>query len=129
MRVRGAFLVVLVGLVFGTVGCDGGGASEEPPASPSGVQVTSQDGAIGLTWEGASEASGFNVYRSTSSMSSVSGSPVNGDAPLDQTSFTDESVDNGTHYYYRITAVGGGGESDPSSEVSARPFPSPPNRP
>lgn len=125
--VRGLFLMVFAGLVVGTVGCDGGGASSDPPNAPSGVQATSGDGTVSLEWEGASEASGYNLYRDTSSAVRTDGSPVNGDTPVDQTFFADESVDNGTLYYYRVTAVGDGGESEPSAEVEVRPFPAPPD--
>jgi len=121
--------ILVGGLVLGVVGCDGGGTSDEPPSRPSGVEATSQDGAVRLTWDRSSAASGYNVYRDTSSQAGIGGSPVNGDTPVGQASFTDESVVNGTRYFYRVTAVGDGGESDPSSEVSARPFPGPPDRP
>jgi fibronectin type 3 domain-containing protein len=126
---RGLFVLIAV-LVVGTVGCDGGGSSSDgPPAAPSAPQATSQDGAVALTWDGSADATGYNVYRATSSRSGVSGAPVNGDAPVDDTSFSDTSVENGTRYYYRVTAVGSGGESPPSPEVSVRPFPRPPDRP
>lgn len=111
----------------GLVGCDGGGASDAP-AAPTGVQATSQEGAVALRWEEAAGAEGYNVYRDTNSTSGVSGTPVNGETPIEQAAYTDDAVENGTRYYYRVTAVGGG-ESEPSSEVSARPFPSPPDRP
>ncbi len=126
--VRGAFLLVLSGLIAGAVGCDGGGSSaEEPPPAPSNVAATSQDGAVVLEWEGVSDASGYNVYRDTTSFSGTDRSPLNEEAPIEPSSFTDESVENGTRYYYRVTAVGDGGESAPSSEVLVRPFPSPPD--
>ncbi len=110
-------------------GCDGGGTSPEPPSPPTSVQATTQDGSVSLTWDGGADASGYNVYRSTSSFSGAPGTPVNGDTPLRQPTLTDDAVDTGTRYYYRVTAVGEGGESDPSAEVSVRPFPSPPPRP
>lgn len=110
-------------------GCDGGGTSSEPPSSPTSVQATTQDGSVILTWDGETEASGYNVYRNTRSFSGADGTPVNGDNPLGQPTLTDDAVDTGTRYYYRVTAVGEGGESEPSAEVSVRPFPSPPPRP
>jgi fibronectin type 3 domain-containing protein len=91
------------------------------------VEATSQDGAVTLTWEGVSEAGAYRVYRATSATSGVSGAPLRDG--LSESSFTDASVENGTQYYYRVTAVGEGGESDPSSEVTVRPFPGPPDRP
>jgi len=124
---RSALLIVLVGVAVGGLGCDGGGSSAEPPAAPSDVRATSEDGAVALTWEASAEASAYNVYRDTSPVDEVEGTPVNGDTPVNQVGYTDESAENGTRYYYRVTAVGEGGESTPSSEVSARPFPSPPD--
>jgi fibronectin type 3 domain-containing protein len=82
---------------------------------------------VTLSWDGSSNASGYNVYRDTSPFSTVDGTPVNGDSPVEPTGFTDDSVDNGTRYYYRVTAVGDGGESDPSPEEQVRPFPPPPD--
>jgi len=111
------------------MGCDGGGSSAEPPSPPTNLQATTTNGAVSLTWNGESAVSGYNVYRSTTADSGVGGTPVNGGSPLGQTEFTDASVEAGTRYYYRVTAVGEAGESEPSSEVSIRLFPSPPPRP
>lgn len=127
--VRILAVMAIGGGLIGLTGCDSGGSSVDPPSPPTNVQTFAEDGIVNLTWEGGPEASGFNVYRDTSSLSGVSGAPVNGDDPLGQSGFTDDSVEKGTIYYYRITAVGEGGESEPSAEVSIRPFPSPPPRP
>ena len=118
--------LILLGVVFTLVGCSGGGGGNiAPPSPPTNLEATSQDGAVGLTWTGVSGADEYRVYRATDSTSVVSGSPVS-EAPLTESTFTDTSVENGTRYYYRVTAVGEGGESDPSSEVTVRPFPTPP---
>jgi len=123
-----AVFVLGVG-VLALAGCGGGGSSVDPPSAPTNVQVTAQDAAVTLTWDGRSAASGYNVYRGTSAGVGASGTPVNGASPIGQLTFTDSAVENGTRYYYRVTAVGEGGESEPSAEVSIRPFPSPPPRP
>ncbi|WP_103027603.1 fibronectin type III domain-containing protein [Salinibacter altiplanensis] len=121
--------LVLGGSVLGLTGCDGGGSSADPPSPPSNVEATAQDGAVALTWDGGASTSEYNVYRATSPGVGTSGAPVNGNDPIGPSEFTDDSVKNGTLYYYRVTAVGEGGESNPSAEVSVRPFPSPPPRP
>lgn len=125
--VRIVCLLAVGGLAVGAAGCDGGGSSADPPSAPSSVEVTSEDGAVSLSWDGGADTSGYNVYRDTGSLSGTGSTPVNGDAPVDTAGFADGSVENGTLYYYRVTAVGDGGESDPSSEVNVRPFPSPPD--
>lgn len=128
MLMRTVCLVAVGGLAFGAAGCDGSGSSSaDPPSPPSSVEAASEDGAVSLSWDEAADASGYNVYRDTTSLSGTGSAPLNGDAPVDTAGFADGSVDNGTLYYYRITAVGDGGESDPSSEVNVRPFPSPPD--
>ncbi len=118
--------LLLLGIALPLVGCSGGGGGNTaPPSPPTNVEATSQDGAVALSWSGSSAANEYRVYRSTRSTSGVSGSPVS-EAPLTESAFTDAAVENGTQYYYRVTAVGEGGESDPSSEVTVRPFPTPP---
>lgn len=52
------------------------------------------------------------------------------DAPLTDTTFRDGAVENGTLYYYRISAVdNAGNEGNPSDEIAVTVFPSPPDRP
>lgn len=127
-----ARIMVLMAIGTGLLvlpGCDGGGTSPEPPSPPANVEAATEDGSVTLAWDGGTDASGYNVYRGTSSFSGANGTPVNEEAPLGQSMFTDDAVETGTRYYYRVTAVGEGGESEPSAEVSVRPFPSPPPRP
>lgn len=129
-------LALVLGL--GLPACSGGGSNGDsrdeelsPPASPTGLESASQDGAIGLGWDASSGADMYRVYRSTSSGVDASGSPLaNG---IEETEYVDESVDNGTTYYYVVTAVvsegGQTAESDPSNEVEKTPFSDPPDRP
>lgn len=114
---------------MGCGGSGGTGVDGEAPTAPTGVQATSQDGSVALSWDGVEGASGYNVYRDTTSAAGGGGSPINAEAPIEQLSFTDASVENGTRYYYRVTAVAEGGESEPSVAVGVRPFPDPPDRP
>lgn len=118
--------LLLCGFCLAGVGCGLFGSSE-PPAAPSGLEGVSGDAQVELSWEAVNEADTYNVYRSTSS-SGVEGDPIKGNVP--QTSATDASVENGTSYYYRVTAVDGdGNESDPSGELKVTPFANPPERP
>jgi len=133
------FLLAVI-LIFTLPACSGGGSNgggenggsgPTAPAAPSGLSATSQDGAIGLEWGGVSGADTYRIYRSTSSGVDASGSPLN--TGIGSADYVDESAENGTKYYYVVTAVasegGDSAESDPSGEVEATPFSDPPDRP
>lgn len=122
-------------------GCDGGGAngdgddgepSIDPPSAPSGLSLSQVDNTtVGVSWSANSgTVDGYNVYRDTSPISDVGSlSPLNS-STLSGTSYDDGSVDNTTTYYYRVTAVNEGGESDASGEQQiTTPYPTPPDRP
>ena len=89
----------------------------EPPAAPVGLTATAGNGQVALTWSGSSGATGYSVKRAE-----VSGGPyvalVSG---ITATNYTDTSVNNGTTYYYVVTASNSVGESGNSNEVSALP--------
>ena len=93
-----------------------------PPNAPTGLIVTSAGNqTVSLNWNDNSDSdlAGYNVYRSTTSGSGyvkVNSSLVNPSA------YTDNSVTNGTTYYYVVTAVDThSNESADSIEVSATP--------
>ena len=113
-------------------GDDDGGGDEDTtaPAAPGSFSGESMDSAIDLTWGAvdADDLDGYNVYRGTESGVGTSGDPL--ESGLSETSYTDEGAENGTTYYYVVTAVDtADNESDPSSEVERTPFDSPPDRP
>ena len=94
-----------------------------PPAAPTGLSATPGNGTVSLNWNdnGESDLAGYNVYRSTTQGSGYS--KLNGSL-LSTSNYTDNSVANGTTYYYVVTAVDTGtNESGYSSEVSATPSP------
>jgi hypothetical protein len=92
-----------------------------PPAAPTGLTATAGNQTVSLDWNNNSESdmNGYNVYRST-----TSGGPytkLNG-ALLANSAYTDNSVVNGTTYYYVVTAVDiVSNESGYLSQVSATP--------
>jgi fibronectin type 3 domain-containing protein len=111
-------------------GGDGGGGSGtglSAPAAPSGLAATPQDGDAQLSWEASEGADTYRVYRSTSSEVDTSSSPL--DTGIDQSSYTDETAENGTEYVYAVSAVasedGESAESGTSGEAEAIPFAAP----
>ncbi len=105
-----------------------GEAGAIPFAAPSGLEGTSRDSEVALSWQGAAGADTYNVYRSTSSTSGAEGEPLA--TGVVEASYTDTTAQNGTTYYYRVTSVNpNGAESDASSEVEKTPFSDPPDRP
>lgn len=80
-----------------------------------------------MRWEGVEEADSYNVYRTDAPQKTRPGEPQIQD--VEETRLTDEAVDNGRTYYYRVTAVNDDGESSPSEEKAVTPFLGPPERP
>lgn len=127
-----AFGLVLftLGLLFILGGC--GGNQVSPPPAPTQVQLTQVDNqTVRVSWQGSDAAVSYNVYRSTSSGTSVeSMTPRNAASPVSETQFLDTETVNTTTYYYRITAENEGGQSEPSEEREiTTPYPAPPDRP
>jgi len=130
-------LTVLLGLALGiaATGCDlpGVGGDDSPPEVPTELSADSEDSAVVLDWEAvqAEDLTGYNVYRSTSTIADVSGmDPVHGGGPVSDASYMDDTAENGTTYHYVVTAVDNSeNESDPSEEVQKTPFADPPDRP
>jgi uncharacterized protein len=84
-----------------------------PPAPPKGITVVPGIGRVFLTWNENKESdlAGYHVYRSKKS--GVEYARLT-DKPLNRTTFSDETVVQGSTYYYVVTAV------DKSGNESAR---------
>lgn len=111
-----------------------GANANSPDVSPkvSGVELLTSNGApgattllaspgngsVGLYWPLVPGATGYNVYRGTTSLNEEP-TPIASQVP--GPSFADTNVSNGTTYYYVIRAVGPGGTSPRSNEASATP--------
>ena len=90
--------------------------------APSGLTATSGDGEVTLSWNALPESDldGYNVYRATTSFSETGDDKKITDSPVGTPSYADGTVDGGTTYYYRVTAVGPDGtESGPSGQANA----------
>ncbi|MBL0387829.1 hypothetical protein JJB07_14405 [Tumebacillus sp. ITR2] len=65
-----------------------------------------------LTWESVPNASGYDVYRNGTKLTST---------PIPDTSYVDKTVINGTTYSYTVSAIVGGTSSAQSNPVSLLP--------
>ncbi len=121
-RLKFAWIAVAVGLWH----CGGDGekgtspvATTEPPPAPRALSVERiGDGEVWLNWQ-AVEGDGevlYVVYRSVGDDAA---------AAIDstfETRYKDQGLRYQQEYTYRVTAINGGGESDPSNAVSGQPL-------
>ena len=91
------------------------------PGVPTGVTAAPGDKKVTLGWsapttDGGSPITGYNIYRGTSStttlLTSVSASTF---------SYVDTAVTNGTTYYYQVAAVNAVGAGTKSTAITAKP--------
>jgi hypothetical protein len=87
------------------------------PLAPMGVTATSGAGNVTVSWSAVNGATSYNLYRGTSPGSEGLGVYLGG---ITGTSISDIYGYPGYVYYYQVTAVNTGGESDPSAEVSGQ---------
>jgi fibronectin type 3 domain-containing protein len=106
-------------------GGNGGGGGSNAPSVPTGLAVTAANAQLNLAWTASSGATAYYVKRST-----TAGGPYTQIATPTGTSYADDSVTNGTKYYYVVSAYNSYGQSANSAEVSATPTaPAPPGAP
>ncbi|MCS3632991.1 hypothetical protein GGP57_000282 [Salinibacter ruber] len=108
-------------------GCGLVGGSGEPPEAPSALRVTSGAGEVSVRWDGVEEADSYNVYRTRTPREALPSEPQA--QGITEARLTDGAVENGQTYHYRVTAVNDDGESAPSDDDEATPFPGPPGPP
>ncbi len=88
-----------------------------PVPAPTNLTATPGDGLVLLNWDSVTGADSYNVKRAE-----TSGGPYTTIAnDVTSTSYQDNSVTNGTTYYYVVSSVSSGTESDNSNEASATP--------
>ncbi|MEA2236859.1 MAG: hypothetical protein QOC81_1583 [Thermoanaerobaculia bacterium] len=90
--------------------------SATAPAAPLNLVATPGNAQVSLAWGTSAGATGYNVYRSTTS--GVYTTPLASNVATN--SYLDTTVANGTTYYYIVKATNGE-ESGPSNEASALP--------
>lgn len=108
---------------------------------PSQVATAIGNEEITVSWAESDEAERYHVFRDQQPFeaSVVQGSDVKplvstvtrvNSLPIQDTTFTDKGLENGTKYYYRVTAVDEEGNGTEGSEmVTGTPLPDPPDRP
>ena len=87
-----------------------------PPDAPSNPSATASNALVSLKWNASTNAMGYLVKRAL-----VSGGAYTTISSIGSTNSVDNSVVNGTRYFYVITATNLAGESAASVEVSAQP--------
>ena len=100
------------------------------PSAPANLTATASSQHVALTWTsstttGGTAITGYNVYEGTSS-GGESAKPVNATPlPKTATSYTLDTLANGTTYYFTVKAANGIGTSAASKEASATPATTP----
>ncbi|HKB30524.1 MAG TPA: discoidin domain-containing protein [Streptosporangiaceae bacterium] len=92
-------------------------ATGTPPAAPTGLTAAAGNGSVGLTWTASTGATSYSIYRGTTS----GGEGTTAIGTSTSASFTDTGLNNGTKYYYLVTATNSIGTSGNSNEASATP--------
>ncbi len=89
------------------------------PRAPVNLAATAGDGLVTLSWAASAGAAYYNIYRGTSPGGEDATPIATG---VTATAFTDTGLpDDGTTFYYVVTAANGFGESGPSNEAAATP--------
>jgi hypothetical protein len=86
------------------------------PLAPTGLALTKPNRTtVALTWNASTGATGYNIYRSSSKMSTRI--KLNA-TPVTTRSYTNTGLVGGVTYYFDVTAVNADGQSPPSTKVS-----------
>ena len=85
-------------------------------SAPANLTASPDDGSVSLYWDDNTEASlsGYNLYRAL--VPGISYSRINTES-ITSSEYTDTSVNNGTKYYYKVTAIDQGVNESESSNV------------
>jgi hypothetical protein len=88
-----------------------------PPSAPTSLVANAGDATVALSWSASSGTQSYTVKRG----GSASGPFSTIASGLTATGYVDNSVTNGTTYFYVVTASNAGGESPDSNVASATP--------
>ena len=81
-----------------------------------GLKAVAEEGKVTLSWEPVAGANKYNIYRTN-----LEGQSSELIGSSDKNSYEDIDVENGVRYYYYVTALKNGGESEFSNSVTALP--------
>jgi hypothetical protein len=120
-----AYVLAVIALL-GFVGCNQVYGLDEtmpkqPPPAPTNLVATPGDADVRLAWDAVSDATEFHVFRGTMSGSVAADYPDKTIVALTDLPYTDDTVTNGTTYFYRVAAVNSAGEGALSDEEDAMP--------
>ncbi len=95
----------------------GNGAAPTAPPAPTGLAATAGHGQASLSWTASAGATSYTVKRATTSggVYTIIATGVT------STTYANAGLNNGTTYYYVVTAVNSVGESPNSNQASATP--------
>jgi hypothetical protein len=110
----GLALALLAGCGGGDGGGNGGGSTPPPvvevPGTPSSVMAAAGDNEVTIQWNSVAGATSYSIYRSTTQ--GTQGAKVSAST---STSYVDSTAQNGTTYYYQVSASNAAGEGPPSA--------------
>lgn len=127
---RKAYLVfIVITLLLLSCGGGGGGGSADPnvpPSTPENITALNGSAQVRLAWGDANGATTYNIYWSTTAgVQRKNGTKIS--AAVNP--YYHSGLNNGTTYYYVVTAANQYGESSESAEVSVTPSQSAPPLP
>jgi len=96
------------------------------PAAPANLTAVAGDAQVTLSWEAATNAVEYRIYRGTSPSAVTTGAVID---TIKGTAYTNLKLNNGTTYYYAVIAANLAGDGPASNEVIAKPLPPLPDAP
>ncbi|MBZ2188064.1 fibronectin type III domain-containing protein [Alcanivorax sp. JB21] len=126
VRIFPAIIFITAAIAF-LVGCGGSSSSgnSSPVAVPQNLEANAMNGKAELTWQPVEDATSYTLYYSTQASIDINNPGGTGDWDMvtDATSpHTAAGLENGTPYYFVVTATVDARESAASNEVDVTPL-------
>ncbi len=121
MKVTSMLILLLIFNFTNSLGTTRSVLAGSPPSAPRNLSATVLANSISLAWtapasNGGSAITGYKIYRGTSANGEGSTPTI---TVGNITSIIDNSVGDGTTYFYTIKATNSAGDSPPSNEASS----------